>query len=514
MKQSYHYLSVLLILFFFVDMMRADGSDVLERIVRLPKIKGTVYSLLSDVSQQSGYMFIYDSKVIDNDAVVKIKGGERSIRQAVYDIVGDTGLEFQVIGTHILITLPSEKKIHIQQDSIPKQPVNFVIIGTLLDKETGIPISSATVGVRGTSIGSITNQNGDFKLSLPDSLKNDSITFSHIGYLSQDIEFALLIGRHNILSLEPKVVPLQEVVIRRSDPKKLLREMIERRNKNYSHTPVYLTTFYREGVQLKNKFQNLSEAVFKVYKTSSYSSVPDQVKLLKMSRLSNVEAKDSLLVKVKSGIQACFQMDIMKDMPSFLIPDAGDNGYLYTSQGVTFIDDRCVNVIHFAQKKEIIEPLYCGDLYIDAETNALLQARFEVDPQRVKKASEMFVERRTHGIQIIPQKVVYTISYKPWQGIYYIHHIRGDLSFKVKRRRLLSASPQMQIWFEMITCKVDTEQVTAFPRAERLPTRTIFSDLNFKYDEDFWRDFNVIPLEEELGKLIERISLKIEEIGP
>ena len=93
MKQAYHYLSILLILFFFfVDMMRADGSDVLERIVRLPKIKGTVYSLLSDVSQQSGYMFIYDSKVIDNDAVVKIKGGERSIRQAVYDIVGNLSL--------------------------------------------------------------------------------------------------------------------------------------------------------------------------------------------------------------------------------------------------------------------------------------------------------------------------------------------------------------------------------------------------------------------------------------
>ncbi len=77
--------------------------------------------------------------------------------------------------------------------------------------------------------------------------------------------------------------------------------MIERREQNYSHTPVYLTTFYREGVQLKNKFQNLSEAVFKVYKTSSHSAVPDQVKLLKMSRLSNVEAKDSLLVKSEVG---------------------------------------------------------------------------------------------------------------------------------------------------------------------------------------------------------------------
>lgn len=65
----------------------------------------------------------------------------------------------------------------------------------------------------------------------------------------------------------------------------------------------------------------------------------------------------------------------------------------------------------------------------------------------------------------------------------------------------------------MITCKVDTEQVVVFPRTDRLPTRTIFSDTYFKYDENFWRDFNVIPLEEEISKLIEKISLKIEEIG-
>ena len=74
-------------------------------------------------------------------------------------------------------------------------------------------------------------------------------------------------------------------------------------------------------------------------------------------------------------------------------------------------------------------------------------------------------------------------------------------------------SKTLHIWFEMITCKVDTEQVTAFPRTDRLPTRTIFSDTNFKYDEDFWKEFNVIPLEAEISKLIEKVSLKIEEIG-
>lgn len=513
MRLVYRYMAILCLLFIVPDALRADGGDVLERMISLPKMKGTVYSLLSNISQQSGYLFIYDSKVVDNDATVKIRKGERTIRQAIYEITGDTSLEFKVIGTHILIT-PSSRIKQQQVEPVSAPSANLMLTGILLDKEIGAPIPSASVGIQGTSVGIVTNQEGEFRLSLPDSLQADSVVFSHIGYVSQTLEVSLLAGRHHIMSLEPKIVPLQEVVVRWIDPQKLLREMGRQRERNYSHSPAYLTTFYREGVLMKNKVQNLTEAVFKVYKTASHSSVSDQAKLLKMSRLSNVEVKDSLLVKVKSGIQACFQMDIMKDMPSFLIPDGGDNGYLYSSQGVTFIDDRCVNVVHFEQQKEILEPLYCGELYIDSETNALLQARFEVHPQRVKKAAEMFVERRTRGIRIIPQKAVYTITYKPWQGIYYIHHIRGDLSFKVKRKRWLSLSPQMRIWFEMITCKVDTEQVTAFPRSDRLPTRTIFSDMNFKSVEDFWRDLNVIPLERELSKLIEKISLKIEEIGP
>lgn len=36
--------------------------------------------------------------------------------------------------------------------------------------------------------------------------------------------------------------------------------------------------------------------------------------------------------------------------------------------------------------------------------------------------------------------------------------------------------------------------------------------MNFKYDERFWEDFNVIPLEEELSRIIEKVALKIEQI--
>jgi hypothetical protein len=47
--------------------------------------------------------------------------------------------------------------------------------------------------------------------------------------------------------------------------------------------------------------------------------MPDQVKLLKMSRQSNVEAKDCFIGKSEVGIQACIQMDIIKICALILI---------------------------------------------------------------------------------------------------------------------------------------------------------------------------------------------------
>ena len=240
--------------------------------------------------------------------------------------------------------------------------------------------------------------------------------------------------------------------------------------------------------------------------------MPDQVKLLKMNRMNNRENTDSLIAKIRAGIQACLQLDVMKDLPDFLSVDSEDNPYVYTSGGITFLDDRCVNVVCFGQKPGVKEPLYCGELYIDSENGALLKACIEVQPRYIKRATRIFVVRQAQNVNLTTQKVVYTISYKPWNGTYYIHHIRGDLYFKMKKKRVLFSNPTLHTWFEMVTCRVDTEHVVHFSRTERIPTHAVFSDMNFKYDECFWEDFNVIPLEEELSRIIEKVALKIEQI--
>ncbi len=517
MKRKISYLPLFCLwgLLFVTFHVQADNGDILDKkIIKLPKSKGSVYELLGKITDHTGYLFIYDSRVINNEQVAQIKKGEYTIRNAIYEITDNKKLILRLIGNHILIQLPDPiakpVKDKILKDTIP--PL-YAIEGTLLDRYTNEPIPFASVGIASNGIGTITNMNGEFRLLVSDTLHNSEVQFSHIGYIPQNLSVITLKGRPNTLSLEPKVISLQEVIVRLVNPQKIIRDMLAERQQNYANQPVYFTSFYREGVEKKKGFVNMTEAVFKIYKTPfAYHPPPDQIKLLKMRRISNIEEQDTFITKMKSGINACLMLDLIKHLPEFLT-DEFNYLYNYAHTDITVVDDRIANVITFEQKPEVNDPLYRGELYIDSENNALISARFEIHPKYIRKATNMLVERKSRNLVIAPQQVSYTVSYKPWNGTYYINHIRGDLHFRIKKKNQLFGSTPVHTWFEMVTCRIDTVNVSRFTRNEILQTRTVFSDTNFNYDENFWGDFNVIIPEEKLNEAISKINSKIEETG-
>lgn len=493
----------------------AQNENVLGQVIQLPKSKGSIYQLLGLVTERSGYLFIYDSKILDNEQIVSIKKGNYTVQEAIYAITGNKNLAIRAIENHLLLylpeTSPTPKSPSVAADSTQ---AHLTIEGSLLDRYTKEPIAFASVGISEAAIGTITNKNGEFRLRLPDSLSLSKVRVSHIGYLPLEMDCRDLIDKHTALSLEPKIISIQEVIIRMTNPKRLLQEMQDEKKKNYSQRPTYLTTFYREGIERKKGLVSLTEAVFKIYKAPYYirnaNTPADQVKLLKMRRISNEQEKDTIITKMKSGIYSCLILDLMKQLPEFLDPGT-ETPYTYAHTDIAVVDDRLANVISFVQRKSIDEPLYRGDIYIDTQNSALLRVDFEVHPDHIEQAAGMFVERKSRNLHITPQKVTYTVSYKLWNGTYYINHIRGDLHFKIKKRRQLFNTQILHTWFEMVTCKVDTVDVNRFTRIETLPTRTIFSDTHFTYDESFWGDFNVIIPEEKLNEAISKITSKIEE---
>jgi len=494
-----------------IPLQATNTGDLLDTQITFPQTKGTIYQLLHLITERTDLFFIYDSHIINNEQESFIEKGEYSIREAIHIITGNPSLVLRQIDDHILIHAPEREIITTHSPPVEiTETQYFTISGTLYDKITQEPIIYASVGISEVGIGTITNQEGEFRLRLPQVFLQAEIHLSHLGYLPQDITCKLLADKHNTFFLEPNSIPLQEVVVHAVNPLDVINEMLEKRIDNHTNAPVYLTTFYREGVERKKGMISLNEGIFKVVKTPFHSRSSDQVKLLKMRKVSNVHERDTLVTKIKSGINACLMLDLIKQLPDFLRAES-ESPYIYIHSAITVIDNNLVDVISFKQKESFKEPLYQGEIYIDKDSRALLKVEFEIQPEYIKKATNMFVERKSRNLQITPQEIKYTVSYKQWNDKYYINHVRGDLQFRIKKKRLLSSSTTVHTWFEMVTCKIETEDVSRFTRSETLSTRTVFAETRFEYDNKFWGDFNIIIPENELSEAIQKISSKIEE---
>jgi len=487
-----------------VPAQRMEDRDVLTRRIQVKKGKGTIYQFLKEVSTLTGYQFIYDSQIIENDKKIKVNKGEYTLQDAIKKITQNNDIEMRIVGKHILLYLPAlnpPQTAIIEKKEEQATNKHFNLSGVLKDLISGNPIPYGSVTISNSSIGTIANQDGEFKLILPDSVKYANIRFSHLGYRSQEIAAGLLEGQNVTVSLDPDIVSLQEVVIRLVNPIQAIKEMLDYRKKNYSDKSVYLTTFYREGIEYKKRNTQLTEAVIKIYKAGYRNNlIPDQVKLLKMRQVENKQKADTLITKMSSGLNSILELDLIKNLPDFL--DIENNSiYNYAHTDITLLDNRLVNVISFEQKPQFREPLLKGEIYIDVENNALLQAKFEINKKYINKATSMFIEKKSKKINITPQEITYLVTYKSIDDTYYISHIRGDLFFKVKEKKKLFSSP-LHTWFESVTCDIDSVSVERFPKSDRLPTRKIFSEIKHEYDPNFWGNFNTIMPEEKLRELI------------
>ncbi|MCG8578772.1 MAG: carboxypeptidase-like regulatory domain-containing protein, partial [Bacteroidales bacterium] len=83
------------------------------------------------------------------------------------------------------------------------------ITGNVTDSESGDPMPGVSVVVRGTTIGTVTNVDGNYSLSVPDDATN--LLFSFVGMKTQDV---LIEGRTTInVVLESEAIGVDEVVV-------------------------------------------------------------------------------------------------------------------------------------------------------------------------------------------------------------------------------------------------------------------------------------------------------------
>lgn len=502
-----------LIAFFmlFIQPLFAQDDILTKRFSFNPQ-RTSLFDALNTISKKTGYLFIYDSRIIENDRKVRLEAKNDPLYQILGSIFNDPALKYKVISKHILVYKENTHRIQQVQISNPDTTQQIISIkGKIWDKYQQKPIQYASVAIEGTTMGTVSNSEGVFIIKANRKLAGKNIVITHIGYTPYKLPIE--IGEEQMVDiyLQPEIVSLQEVVIRRINPEDIIERAVRSRKYHYPKEPIYLTTFYREQVQKDSKYLSYAEGLFKIYKPSFEQLFGnDQIKELKSRKIINIDNSDTLVMKIKGGISSCLSLDIVCSTPDFIDPSEMTK-YRYSLSDIVTFDSRNAYSIYFEQRPDIDEPLYSGNIYIDTDSLTILGADFEINPLYIQKATPYLITQNSRTHVIKPERFAYSVSYRKVNGSFYLNHAQCSISIKARKKGRLFSSKYTGV-MEMATCNIEVKNVSRFNRIETIKPQTIYLDIPYQYDGNFWGDFNTITPEEKISEALKRISVKIEKM--
>src|SRR5699024_7636772 len=130
----------------------------------------SVSKALKTISKQSDYHFLYNNDLLPKDVKISVHVHQEPIASVLRDILTQAGLSWQMLDDKLVAIGYSKAVIH-------------KISGTVTDS-TGMPLPGVTLRVKGTTSGTLTDENGHFSLQVPDSAV---LEISYVGYQTKTV---------------------------------------------------------------------------------------------------------------------------------------------------------------------------------------------------------------------------------------------------------------------------------------------------------------------------------------
>ncbi|MEH6706164.1 MAG: carboxypeptidase-like regulatory domain-containing protein [Galbibacter orientalis] len=412
----------------------------------------------------------------------------------------------------IFCNVPSVKAFESDFIVSVQDTINFQEFkGTIFDATTNDELVFATIAIENTNISTITNAEGGFILKVPISMLDKNLTVSFLGYQKKIIPINTLSVEDNEISLYPVSITLSQVDL--SAPKdalSLVRSMLNKSGVNYLTSPVKMTAFYRETIKKRNRDASLSEAVAYIYKQPNSNSKRDIVDLFKSRKHTNYSRLDTVALKLQGGPFTPLYVDVMK-YPEYIFTQELIKHYDFKFDASTTINSKSVYVVNFKQKENVIDPLFYGKLFIDAENHALVSAIFNLNVEDREKVSELLVRRKPSRTDVYPTEASYRVDYRIKNGKWYYGYANVQLTFVVNKKGKWFNS-KYHVKSEMaITDWQENEGERTVKNKDRMkPSIIIVDEASGFSDPEFWGAYNVIEPEKSIESAINKIQRQID----
>ncbi len=152
----------------------------------------------------------------------------------------------------------------------------------VVDFYTYLPLENTSIYIENSTIGTISNTDGRFVLSVPQELENDTLVISSIGYKSFRILVSDFVNDEDVF-LEEAIASLDEVlIIAETRPKTgndVVLRAIEELSENLPEQPFLQKGFLRHKERNKKEYKWLIESAITLYDSSYASGARDNLKI-------------------------------------------------------------------------------------------------------------------------------------------------------------------------------------------------------------------------------------------
>lgn len=194
----------ILLLFGIIFHVGASNMYSQVAIVSLNFKNVSVEDVLNSIEENSKYHFLYNSKLIDVDRKVNINVKNQTVESVLKTLFQQTDIVYKLEGDQIILSKGlssgSERQKALQTER--------KITGVVKDSG-GEPVVGASIVVKGSTIGVMTDADGVFSLSIPNDTK--SVLVSFVGMKTKEVILSSE-SNYNII-LEDAQITIDEVVV-------------------------------------------------------------------------------------------------------------------------------------------------------------------------------------------------------------------------------------------------------------------------------------------------------------
>ena len=146
-----------------------------QKLVNLKVVAESLSNVLMQIKDQTGVKILYNENLLKNYENINLDLNNVEVEEALRQVLANTRFEYEVTDGVIVV---KEKK-----NSFPQQ--NTVRIQGKVSDEDGAPLPGVTVLIKGTTLGTATDMDGKYSLSVPEG--NYILLFTMVGMKTQEV---------------------------------------------------------------------------------------------------------------------------------------------------------------------------------------------------------------------------------------------------------------------------------------------------------------------------------------